>query len=259
MNRILPLIVSLVFTISLMGQENILRFGLQVSPVISWLNSNDNRIEGAGDNAGLRFGILGEKYFQENYALVGAFSLVFDQGGTLNYENGGNFLPKSDLSNPNWNRGDKPLPDDVEIGYHLNFVEAMLGLKLRTNEFGRFRVYTEFPVLYLGVLTRAKGDIQGVGIDTEKERIGKDIRNLALSWGGGAGLEIGVGENLVLTSGLFYQQSFSDMIRNKGNFAFGLVDDNGTPGDPTDDQYETLEENSRARLGSLTIRIGLMF
>ena len=235
------------------------RFGLQLSPVNSWMSTNDNQIGREGSNTGIRFGVIGEKYFQPNYALVGAFSIVTNQGGNLRYINGGNYLPKSDLSNPAWNSGDKPLPDGVEITYQMSFVEFMAGLKLRTNEIGEgLRVYAEFPFLALSIATGTKGDIVGSGINTEDERIGPDVANLSISWGGGAGIEFNLGESLILAPGLFYQQSLTDITRDKGRMALELIDNMGTP-DPTDDTYQTRDEDSRGRLGSLTLRIAIMF
>ena len=251
---------SLIFIFSLQAQSAVegLKLGLQISPTVSWISSNDNRIESTGDNGGLKIGIMAEKYFGENYAFVGAFSFALDQGGTLRYEYGGNFLPKSELSNPNYNKGQKPLPEDVEITYHMDYLEVMGGLRLQTNPIGRFQIYTELPLLGVGLVTKSRGDISSSGVNTEDERIGDDMKNLILSWGAGAGADISLGDNLVLTGGIFFQQSLTDVTRDKGNFAFDLLDDQGTS-DPFDDTYETQEENSRGKLGNLTFRIGIKF
>ncbi len=235
--------------------------GIQVSSASSWLSTNDNMINGDGDLVGLRFGLIGEKYFQENYAIMGSFSLLTNQGGTLHHETGGNLLPWSNLNNSSLNTGQKPLPDDTKITYHMNYLEFALGLKLKTSSIGNqrsLRIYAELPTLAAALAIRSRGDIKAAGIDTEDEDIGKDVSNFYLAWGLGGGVELTLKNGIALVAGVSYQKSLTDITRDKGNKAFDLVDDMGTP-DPTDDQYDTEDENARALLNGLTIRAGIFF
>jgi len=96
--------------------QNDIRFGFQVSPNFTWINSNDNTINRDGSNIGLKLGVMGELYFAERYALTGGLGFAFGQGGALTHETGGNFFKESDLSNPLLNVGQKPLPDGVTLG-----------------------------------------------------------------------------------------------------------------------------------------------
>jgi hypothetical protein len=235
--------------------------GIQVSPVSSWLTTDDNTISDDGNNAGLRIGILYEKPFSSNYSVAGSFSVATNQGGTLLYEKGGNYLPQSNLSDPDLNTGDKPLPDNTRITYRVNYLEYIGGLRLKTNPIGKkrgWRVFADLPIFGAGISLKSSGDIDGQGINAEDESIGKDLRNILLFWGAGAGVELELQNGMRLVGGIAYTQSITDITRDKGNKAFELLDDKGTS-DPLDDEYRIQEDSSRAILKGLTFKIGVIF
>lgn len=74
-----------------------LRFGLQVSPVVSWLSSDESEVKGGGVNVGLKLGALGEYNFAKNYSIAVGIGFGFSHGGKLQFPGGGNLLPKSEL------------------------------------------------------------------------------------------------------------------------------------------------------------------
>lgn len=260
------ILITLIFCLHLINQANgqdgkDLNIGIQIGSASSWLSSNDNTVKPDGDLIGLRFGLIGEKYFQENYAIIGSFTFLTNQGGTLRHETGGNLLPKSNLSSSSLNSGQKPLPDDTRITYHLNYLEFATGLKLRTNSIGEqrsLRIYAELPTFSAGLAVRSRGDIVANGIDLEDENISKDVTNLYIAWGLGGGIELTLKNGMAFTAGISYQRSFRDLTRDKGTKAIELVDDKGTP-DPSDDQYNTKDEDARVLLNGLTIRAGIFF
>ena len=43
-----------------LAQEGDLRFGFQLSPSFSWMNTNDTRINRSGTNLGMKLGMLAE-------------------------------------------------------------------------------------------------------------------------------------------------------------------------------------------------------
>jgi hypothetical protein len=238
-----------------------IRLGIQVSPVSSSLSSNDNTITSDGSNAGMRIGLIGEKYFTENYAILGSFSVVTNQGGTLMHQNGGNYFPKSNLSDPDLNTGQKPLPDGSRLTYHVNYLEFTTGLKLKTKSIGNkrgIRIYADLPMLGAAIALKSSGDIEGSGIDLEGENVGKDLRNILLFWGAGGGIDLTLKNGLTLVGGVSYTQSFTDVTRNNGSTALDLLDDKGTT-DPSDDEYQIRDENSRSLLKGLSLKLGLIF
>ncbi|MEM9920129.1 MAG: outer membrane beta-barrel protein [Bacteroidota bacterium] len=241
-------VASFLILAVLNGQAQDFRFGFQLSPTFSWMNSDDNKINGNGTNLGLRLGMLGEKYFRENYALLFGIGFAFNQGGTLKHEVGGNLWPNSNLSEEFLNGMDDALPNGVNLKYGLQYIELPFALKMRTNEFGYMRGFFEIPRLTLGINTQARGAINGIGVDVEKEKIEKDVNFLNISWGIGGGIEYQLGDNTSLVGGLFFQQGFLDVTKDKNTVRF----------DSTERVNEG-SDNSKGTISSITLRLGLMF
>lgn len=244
--------------------QNDIRFGFQVSPNLTWLSSNDNTINREGVNLGLRLGVIGEYYFTERYAITGGLGFAFGQGGGLQHEVGGNFFRESDLSLANLNSGDKPLPDGVIVGYRIQYIDIPVGLKMRTDEIGYFRYFAEIPVFNLNIRTQSRGSIQGVKdngdiIDEVNLDINRDVTPINLSWGLGGGIEYSITSNAVLIAGIYYNSSFIDVTDNSATKAVSFLDAGDDPIDPSDDNFETLPEDSNVNIGSITLRIGVLF
>ena len=233
-------------------------FGFQVSPNRTWINSSDNTITPTGGNTGLKLGVVGEYYFDERYALTAGLGFAFNQGGTLKHTTGGNFFSESDLSNPNLNSGEKPLPDGVELTYKIQYVEIPVGLKMRTDELGYFRYFAEIPIFPTAIRTQARGNIEGTDINVEDLDINKDVTILSFSWGLGAGVEYSVSSNTAIVAGLYFQNQLIDFTDNDATTATDLIDDMGTE-DPSDDDWTTRKEDARSKIGSITLRLGVLF
>lgn len=229
----------------LRAQEDF-RFGIQVSPTISWLQSSDKKINSNGTNLGVKLGMLGEFYFAENYAILGGLGLTFNHGGTLKHDEGGNFWPNSNLSEDEFYE----MPDGINVGYHIQYLEIPLALRMRTREFGYLRYFAEIPRFLFSVRTRARGDLEG-GLNTEDETINEDVNPLSVSWGVGAGIEYSVSPNTALVAGIFYQSSFLDVTRDKGAQKYDYNEGGG---------FTVIEdENSQGVINALTLRLGVMF
>jgi hypothetical protein len=219
------------------------RFGFQVSPNFTWLSNNERNINGNGTNLGVKVGVIGEKFLggEDKYLFTFGVGFAFNQGGTLQHDIGGDFWTNS-LSEDDPLRD---LPAGVNLKYGIQYVEIPIGLKLRTQEFGYLRYFVE-PAFTLGLRTQARGSIDGAGgISTEGIDIKEDVSFFNLSLGIGGGIEYSLGENLSLIGGLSYQGGFTDIS----------VDD----GQQKADGQPPVAEDSKAKLNSITIRIGVMF
>lgn len=254
--------LTLLFIISLcynVQSQNNIRFGFQISPNLTWINSNDNTINREGVNFGLRLGVMGEYYFSDRYAITGGLGFAFGQGGSLTHETGGNFFRESDLSNPTLNAGQKPLPDGVELGYKIQYIEIPLGLKMRTDEIGYLRYFAEVPIFTLGFRAQSRGSIDGEGIIEEDLDINRDVTPINISWGIGGGIEYSITSNAVLVAGLYYNASFIDITDNDAIRAGDFIDAGNDINDPLDDNFVTSPEDSNVNIGSITLRIGVLF
>ncbi len=226
-----------------LSAQSAFRFGFQLSPNFTWMANNERDINGNGTNLGLKVGVIGEKFLsaQDNYLLTFGIGFAFNQGGRLRHDIGGDFWTNS------LDEGDplRSLPDGVNLKYGVQYIELPIGLKMRTQEFGYLRYYIE-PAFTLGIKTQGRGSIEGAGgISAEDIDIKKDVGFINLSLGIGAGVEYSIGENLSLVGGLAFQSGFTDVSNDDA-----VQKAVGQP---------PVAEDSKAKINSLTIRIGVMF
>lgn len=227
---------------TLNAQLQNIRVGPQVTPTFSWMMSNDNHINSNGLNLGTKLGVAVEYYFTPRYALVSGLNWSFNQGGTLLHDMGGNLLPKS-----NENLEDPmilaDLPAGVNIGYHLQYLEIPIALKMRTREFGYMRYYFQIPEFYIGILTKTRGDIvqNDTGLNYTKQLIGDDVTGLNMYLGLGGGIEYSLSAETSLVVGIHYQHSLIDVTKDKGTKSDGT------------------KENSKGSIGILMLKLGVFF
>lgn len=220
------------------------KFGVQASPSFSWMKTDNLKIRSNGFNTGLKLGATADYYFLENYALSTGVGFGFNHGGKLFHEQGGTFLANSTLSDNRY----KVLPNEASIRYHLQYIEVPFALKMRTQPFGYLRIFAHAPMVTIGWLSQARGDVSAEKISLKKENIKPDVHKLALSWGIGGGVEYDISPSTALVAGLYYQRIFTDITKDKNNFIGTGVNDPAKK-----------DENSKAILNGLTLKFGIIF
>lgn len=247
MKKLLPLFMLLLLFLSVQAQEQNIRFGFQLSPTIGWLSTNDNLINANGPNLGLKLGMTGDVYFQENYAITSGIGFYFNAGGTLFFEESVDSLNIwTEVDIPNF---EGPYRGGTDFKYSLQFVEIPIGLKLRTREFGYIRYYLQ-PEMTIGFRTQARGQVENVTeIDPdEKYDISSATNILNLSWGIGGGIEYNISTTTSLVGGLAFQSGFADVTRDR-NTEIYRPNRNGA----------VQQEDSRGRVNAIILRIGIIF
>lgn len=261
MKRLAVLTILTLFIIRVNAQQDI-RFGIQLSPTFSWMNTDDNKINSNGTNLGIKIGLVGEYQFRENYALVSGLTLALNAGGTLKHEIGGSFWPNSTLDEFKCPTGVncKTMIDGINLKYGITYVEIPLGLKMRTNEFGYVRYFAELPVFNFGFRTSASGSTKGSGFTSEPEKlkISDDVNPVVISWGFGGGIEYTISQNTVLVAGLYYQRSFTDVTRDDSTYKAISPSASNPTSDPAGD-WVTQKEDSKGNIGAISIRLGVLF
>jgi opacity protein-like surface antigen len=223
------------------------RFGLHFSPTFSNLGSSDRLLERAGTNIGTKIGVTGEKYFAPNYAVTAGIGFGFNQGGTVqsNYPLGRYFF-KSTLSSPTLDTIKSP----VKLHYRLTYVEVPFSLRFRggTGEDARLKYFGEAPIITLGFLSKALGDIRNTATNqnSEDEEIREAINGLSLAWGVGGGIEYEIATNTTLVAGVYYQHQFTDMTA-----------DNARVFDTRRSAWRN--EDAKTSIRMLSLRVGLYF
>ncbi len=231
------------------------RFGFQASPSFSWIGTNSNQVNSDGVRLGFKLGVLGEYYFQENYALVGGLGFAFGQGGTLTQELPGTFWAQSEHAS-----SESPLVAGTSLKHSLQFIEIPAAFKMTTRYFGSLRYYAEIPQITIGIKTQSRGALNGtidttmtssmeeiLDVDESKIDIKKEIAPLNISLGLGLGAEYEISESTSLVAGIFYQQGILDLTDDKSHLV--LKDGSST----------LEEEDSKGTLRAITLRIGVMF
>ncbi len=206
--------------------QNGFRFGIQASPALTWMTTDDKNIKGNGTNLGFKLGLLGEYDIAESYALFAGVNFAFNHGGTLKYNNEGKYWPAVT---------DSVMAAGVNLKHSFKLVEIPFGLKMRTNEFGFLRYYAELPIFTIGIVTKSTGTVEAANVTLEDEDINKEMRDLSVSWGFGAGVEYNISSSTKLVGGIAYQSYFLDMTK------------------------KTDADDSKASLNGLTLKIGVLF
>lgn len=246
----LTLSLALLLTsLTAFGQYNPIQFGLQLSPSFSYMTSDNNLIESDGTNLGIKLGLIAEYFFQDDYSIHTGINVHFGSGGALRYDDQFTSVDiwreslAETLTNP-------PSPAELSgktFDYNIQFVEIPLGLTLRTREFGYTRYFVQ-PAFTLGIVSGSRGSIKNAGFigSNEKFKIGSEVNALNLSWGLGGGIQYSVSESTSLMAGLAFQAGILD-----------LTTDNDTQ--LTRDQRSPAEDNSKGRVNSISLLLGIMF
>jgi hypothetical protein len=244
MKNIIAVFGLLIFSLSLSAQNDI-QFGFELSPAVSWLSTDDNKINSNGPNLGLKLGMIGEYYFRENYSFTTGIGFHFNAGGKLFYEetiDTVSLWPDADIP------GGNDFSGGTDFKYSIQYVEIPFGLKLRTREFGYLKYYVE-PRMTMGFRTQAKGNIFNSPVDSEEDfDIQSAVNLLNLSWGIGGGVEYTVSSSTAIIGGIAFQSGFTDVTKDK-NTSILLKNGNG----------DRKEEDSKGKFNSIILRLGIMF
>jgi hypothetical protein len=242
------IVVSLALILGLLAgaqAQEAVRFGFQLSPTFGWMSTDKNTVTTNGTNLGLKLGLIGEFYFQENYAVTAGLGFAFNAGGTLLHDRAGEYWIKSGNEIPdecrNFFRNNPP-----DLKTSIQYVEIPVGLKLRTREFGYLRYFVE-PNLGLGFRTQATGDIRNAGDECNDLNIREDVALLNVFWGIGAGVEYSVSESTSLVGGIGTQFGFVDTSRGEDTvFLSGSGSD-------------IIMQDPKSVVRAIVLRLGVMF
>ena len=245
-------LAALLLSLTAFGQLNPIQLGVQVSPSFSYMGTDNNIIEGNGSKLGLKLGVIGEYYFQDNYSIHTGINVHFGAGGKLRYDNefAAVNIWQSALDETYVDPPESTELRGATFDYKLQFVEIPLGLTLRTREFG-YMCYFVRPQVALGIMTGSKGSLEDVrAIDPDDEfKINDHTNLLNLSWGIGGGVEYAVSTQTSLIGGLVFQSGFLDLTKDKDT---SLI----RPGFNDNEPYK---DDSKGHMNSVTIMLGVMF
>ena len=247
-------LVSILFFFNSQAQE--VKIGLLASPTISWMSVNDASITSKAALAGITMGVKLDYGLSTKWYLTLGTALSLNEGGKLQYRDGGNYLPLSELKLPQYNKGPKPIADNSTIEYHGQFWSSSLGIKSIIKETADSKVYLEFPTFNVYRLIKARGTIlNNDKVLTDEEDIMQDLRQWNLVLSGGIGIEKRISRNAMFYSSLQYIHFLSDLTLNNGYKSLLIT----KGADPANDIYELKPDHSKSIINGLALTIGLYF
>jgi hypothetical protein len=178
------------------------RLGLTAHPTIGWTKPETGTSEGV--NLGFSYGLLADFNFAENYS--------FATGLTITSINGkGTEINPSPYHNAVIN----PNPTPYELKYMLQYVEIPLTLKLKTDKIGLVRWYGQFGLSNDFNI----GAKQNVSVNNTRiidgQNIKRDINFYRAGLIIGGGLEYDIAGNTSITTGLTFNNGFTDISDDK--------------------------------------------
>ncbi len=211
------IVLSILFTLFLAGiyaqDYTPWRFGLKVSPNISWFNPEIRHMEYKNVDIGFSYGLFGDKHFAKNYAISSGF-FITHQGGEI-YFSEGTYEVVIDGT------GEADTTDLKIRKYDLQYIDVPLTLKLRTRKIGYFTYYGQFGASF-GFNIRARADDEYHNNTSLKKNLDiSDFTNLfKASLIMGAGFEYSLLGNTAIVIGLYYNNGFINPLD------MGSTDDN---------------------------------
>ncbi len=193
---------------SAQDEEKGVRFGLTISPQISWMTSSDKGLTGNGSYLGLSYGLLMDILIPKNYAFATGL-ILSSEGGKLIYKNPTKFNTYGELI----------FEAGTAVDYRTQYLKIPLTMKLRTNQIGYITYFGQFG-LEGGIRIRSKADITNNAGNFIEDKIdfGKDVTigDLGLLIGGGAEFEL-TGKTAIHTS-IQYCSGFIDATNNPSDY-----------------------------------------
>jgi opacity protein-like surface antigen len=178
------------------------RLGLTAHPTIGWVKPDIGKSNGV--SLGFSYGIIGDFNFTQNYS--------FATGLTITTVNG----KSTEIVTSN-NGSAAPIQAEHELKYKLQYVEVPLTLKLKTVKINEVRYYGQFG-LSNGFLIGAKQDVDIMnGASTKDVNIKDDTKFYRAGLIIGAGAEFEVSGNTSLTTGITFNNGFTDITSSKNS------------------------------------------
>ncbi len=177
------------------------RYGIYVSPLISWFKTNIDEVKNEGARAGFDFFIIAERNLTRNWSFTFGPGFIASSG-------------RLKSSEPSVFR----FPDftaTVEAGepviYRLQYLTIPVGIKIKTEEIGYLTYFAEFG-LDPKVVVSGKADIPSAHIKGEKAMT--EIRRFNMGFHLNAGVDYSIDGSTSLIFGLGFENNFFDITKD---------------------------------------------
>lgn len=166
--------------------------GLQVTPMLKWINTDSKNVETDGVKMGFAYGLVTEIYFAPKYAFYTGVEFAY---------RGGNII----------------IQDSIKQDVHLNYLEIPLCLQMHTKEVNNLSFFARFGTsACISIKSYYKNE------DDEKVSINSDVAfyNMAFKIGGGAQYSIDSGSKIY--SGIIFNNGIMNVFESSSNKSFNM-------------------------------------
>lgn len=184
--------------------QQIIGFSIHADPAVSWFSSDNSKVKNDGARAGFNFGLTFNRFFAPNYA--------FSAG--INILSAGGKLSNSDTTYLNVSGSKSKVLPGNSIVYRMQYITFPVGLKLRTNQIGYTRFFTDLGLVPKIVVNR-KLDVPSLSLSDLNASDELGLFNL--SYHVTAGVEYSLGGTTALVFGLDFDNNFIDILKDSGN------------------------------------------
>lgn len=171
------------------AQEQKFHFGLKVAPTIAWMKPDTKGLNNDGSKLGFTYGLMGESNFSPNYAFTYGVQVAY-RGGILNYDSATVLTRTS---------------------YVLKYVELPIGIKMKTNEFNRYRYFGQFG-LVPGLNLSAKTTTEKRSVTESNIESKANITDINLSMMIALGAEYTISGSTTFLASLEFNNGFVDVL-----------------------------------------------
>ena len=204
-NLLFPLAVVMLLSCSSASvQAQNIQFKLDLSPRISWLQSNVTEgVTTKGSVLGYQAGLGVYLFFAPHYAFSTGIHLL-QAGGKLAYPDTVLIRLKDRVVT---------LPGQEILTHRLQYASVPLGFHFETVEIGYLRFFTNVGVNFL---YRVSATTSSANYTIEKGYINQETKGVNITYHGTAGLSYSLGESTAIQGGLTYTHGLLDITMDEG-------------------------------------------
>jgi hypothetical protein len=177
------------------------RYGLYLSPMISWFGTDVDNVSNKGVRAGFGANITAERHLTDNWYFTSGLGFSSVSGRLVN-------STSSFFRFPNHT---STIPEGEPVIYKLQYLSIPVGAKIKTTETGYLVYFAEFG-LDPKVAVSKRVDIPSIGVDGE--RASGEIKSLNAGYHLIGGAEYSIDGNASLVLGLGYESNIFDTTRD---------------------------------------------
>jgi hypothetical protein len=177
------------------------RYGIYISPLISWFRTDIDEVRNEGARAGFDFFITAERNLTTNWSFTSGIGFITSSGRLKSSEPA--FFRFPDFTTT--------VAEGEPVIYKIQYITVPVGIRVKTEEIGYLTYFAEFG-LDPKVVVSGKADIPSSGI--RNERAMTEIRRINVGFHFNAGIDYSIDGRTSLVLGLGFENNFFDITKD---------------------------------------------